>query len=251
MIDYAANAPRGHMGDPRRGAPLGRASIIPEGAIDSEIQLRRVHLDRDGYDELGAYFGIGEPVWWAATDDGSLDTTFRAADRAAALAHLRTILPAAAIQDATMTDESGRNADFAANPGFADYLATMLEDAQHSESDEACTEDREARDVGTIYTLTEETYRASLADWRRFAGENAADIAAAGELEPGEDGLRSGRRHMTPERIGSTLWLARTGSGVGFTDDGDAECLQRLDAAARALGNVDAYLGDDGDLYLG
>lgn len=164
MVNYADNAPQGYMGDWRRGAPLGRASVTPQnkpcaapglisyrcaspygwimiGATDHDdamrealrssphaerrnlqiwngveyvpatdepaatvhnsvsyspkVTLQRVRLDSGGYDPCGAYWGCGEPLYWAATDDGELDTTFRAHDRDAAKAHVRTLIPAA------------------------------------------------------------------------------------------------------------------------------------------------------------
>ena len=145
---------------------------------------------------------------------------------------------------------SARTAAAGADPAFAAYLAAMLSDAGRHEEEEARSESRETREVGSVETMPQDVYEASLADWRRFADGNAADIAAACALVPGEEGFSFADGAMTPERIGATAWLVRTGSGIGFTDDGDAECLRRLDAAAEALGQVDAYLGDDDMLHL-
>ena len=203
-------------------------------------------IDEHGYDGEGTYFGVGEPVWWAATGDGALDATFRARDEAAASAHVRTL-----VADAVVHVGSGRSADARADPAFAAYLAAMLSDAVRQEEEEARSESREAREVGTVETMPSDVYEASLADWRRFADANAAEIAAAYALVPGEEGFSFANGAMTPERIGSTAWLVRTGSGIGFTDDGDAECLRRLDDAAEALGQVDTYFGEDGMLHLG
>lgn len=152
--------------------------------------------------------------------------------------------------DSTETIEARRNADFRECPILADYLATMLQDLQYSESNEACSEGREERDCGTIYTLREPEYQKHKADCERFYRENLADIEAAGELEPGEPGLQyTQTRYMTPERVGSTFYMVRVGHGVGFCDDGDADCLQRLDDAARAFRGFDCIIGDDGEVY--
>lgn len=249
--DYATNAPQGYMGDGRRGAPLGRPSLVPEDAAGMRVQLRPIHLDEGGYDDQGTYFGVGEPVWWAATTDGSLDATLRARDEADAVAQVLTMVPSAIVDVSRTAALSGRAADLAADPGLAAYLGAILQDARDDEAEDARSEGREAGDLGTIETLPEATYQTSLADWRRFADSHAADITAAGALEPGGDGFSFANRPMTLERIGSTLWLARTGSGVGFTDDGDADCLQRLGAAAEEMGRIEPYLGDDGALHLG
>ena len=53
-------------------------------------------------------------------------------------------------------------------------------------------------------------------------------------------------------QAGHDFWLTRRGHGAGFWDrDGfdQSPALQRLDAAARAFGNLDLYLGDDGRVY--
>ena len=247
--DYAANAPQGYMGDWTRGAPLGRPSLVPQDAAGMQVRVRRVPIDEFGYDGEGTYFGFGEPVWWAATDDGALDATFRAWDVSAASAHIRSLV-ADAVVDVGGTVGSARTAAAGADPAFAAYLAAMLSDAGRHEEEEARSESRETREVGSVETMPQDVYEASLADWRRFADGNAADIAAACALVPGEEGFSFADGAMTPERIGATAWLVRTGSGIGFTDDGDAECLRRLDAAAEALGQVDAYLGDDDMLHL-
>lgn len=64
-------------------------------AASPKVTLRRVQLDSGGYDPAGAYFGIGSPLYWAATDDGALDITFRANDRDAAKRKVLAIMPGA------------------------------------------------------------------------------------------------------------------------------------------------------------
>ena len=91
----------------RYGASMGRdstrdrdlAEIIAEYHSDTvKVSLRRVPLDAGGYDEGGAYWGTGEPLW-RATDDLSnmtLDTFvlyFRAPSRGAAKAHVTSKVP--------------------------------------------------------------------------------------------------------------------------------------------------------------
>ncbi len=146
--------------------------------------------------------------------------------------------------------EKQRNADFRACPILESYLATMLEDLQHSENEEACMEEREPRDCGTIYTLREEEYQSHKADCERFYRENLADIEAAGELVPGEPGLQyTTHRYMTEDRVGSTFYMLRVGHGIAFTDDGNADYLERLNEATRAFGGFDCIIGDDGEVY--
>lgn len=86
---YKTNDPRGWGGDPRRGAALGRPGVsdAPRDAA-FKLVLRRVRIDSGGYDPNGTYFGIGRPIYWYANDEGTIDGTTRADDRA----HARRIV---------------------------------------------------------------------------------------------------------------------------------------------------------------
>lgn len=66
------------------GAPMGRHG----GTLQTErIRLFRVRLDAGGYDDGGAYWGIGAPLWCADDGDGGMQFV-RAPTRAAACAAL-------------------------------------------------------------------------------------------------------------------------------------------------------------------
>lgn len=56
----------------RYGAPMGRSE---SGYLETEmprfVRLFRVRIDRGGYDDGGAYWGIGAPLFCAIDDDGS------------------------------------------------------------------------------------------------------------------------------------------------------------------------------------
>lgn len=146
--------------------------------------------------------------------------------------------------------EKQRRADFTACPILADYIATMLQDLQLSEADEACTEEREARDSGTIYTLPDSEYARCKADCVEFMEANARWITRAIDLEPGEDGLKYGRDHFSYARIGYYFYMVRVGHGVSFTDDGDDQSLQIMNDYSRTRRIEGAYFGDDGKVYL-
>lgn len=98
MPDYKTNDPKGWCGDPTRGAALGRPSVHDED-LDSSAQiklyLRRVRLDRGGYDSNGTYFGIGEPLYWYADAEQMVDDVLRAVDRRHAKERIRKIFPKA------------------------------------------------------------------------------------------------------------------------------------------------------------
>lgn len=235
---------------PRNDSPLWIGGDRPEleeprNGLDSDDD--RVQRVRDSVlaalDMAAAeLYGVGTIL---GATDSELPELFRAIDAQAG----RMLSRAAA---AIAEREAARNAAFRACPILSAYVSTLLEDLQHSESDEACTEGREPRDSGTVYTLPDSEFEKCRASCERFAAENAEAIAAAMELEPGEPGLQyTTHRYMTADRIGSTFYMMRVGHGVAFTDDGDAPALQSLAEAARNFGYMEsAYFGDDGRVYL-
>jgi hypothetical protein len=52
------------------------------------------------------------------------------------------------------------------------------------------------------------------------------------------------------EHMGHDFWLTRNGHGAGFWDRGLGELGERLSQLARTFGECDAYVGDDGRIYL-
>ena len=73
----------------RYGAPTGRhTGPISEGLGDMWT-LRRIKLDRGGYDPGGAYWGCGQPLYWAFNEATTEETFFRARNRLAAKNHVR------------------------------------------------------------------------------------------------------------------------------------------------------------------
>lgn len=66
----------------RYGAPMGRADRIhPLPAAGERTHLARVYLDSGGYDNGGAYWGLGAPLWHAWHDDSPARCYIRAATR--------------------------------------------------------------------------------------------------------------------------------------------------------------------------
>lgn len=149
-----------------------------------------------------------------------------------------------------MMTEQERNAVFQASPMVRGFLATLLEDLQHSESDEACTEGREARDTGTIYTCPDSTFRAVVADCESFVAALARDGHGRNALDLALDYAPNG---YSLEQAGSDLYLERAGHGAGFRDRGLGRAGAWLsDGVDSAFGvaNLEAYLGDDGQAYI-
>lgn len=58
-------------------------------AVHLKFTLRRIRLDRGGYDSYGAYYGHGLPLYeFEAVNDPSISGTLRAKDRDAAKQHI-------------------------------------------------------------------------------------------------------------------------------------------------------------------
>jgi hypothetical protein len=68
----------------RYGAPMGRRTG-PDYLETSAgpLYLRRIRINSGGYDDGGAYWGTGTPLWWVADQDGNANF-FRASSRDAA-----------------------------------------------------------------------------------------------------------------------------------------------------------------------
>lgn len=70
----------------RYGAPMGRQA---DGFIETDlarfVRLYRVRLDSGGYDDGGAYWGLGEPLWCAEDEDGNRQFTRASSRNRAAL----------------------------------------------------------------------------------------------------------------------------------------------------------------------
>jgi hypothetical protein len=90
--------------------------------------------------------------------------------------------------------------------------------------------------------LAPETLARIIADCAAFQEGSAwlrAVNAAKGCAFPGED------------QAGRDFWFTRNGHGCGFWDgDWPEPHAEHLTDAARTFGYVDAYLGDDGKVYL-
>lgn len=79
------------------GAPMGRRQDgYLEVEVPRSVRLFRVRLDAGGYDDGGAYWGVGQPLWCAIDCDGARQFT-RANSRAGAALALN-IWPAALIR---------------------------------------------------------------------------------------------------------------------------------------------------------
>lgn len=79
----------------RYGAQLGRRNVLPEDhERPVKLRMRKLRLmDYGAYDEMGAYWGLGNPIYFAASEDTEIFV--RASSRDSAKQAVRAILPAA------------------------------------------------------------------------------------------------------------------------------------------------------------
>lgn len=93
----------------RYGAPMGRRGCNGDPDQAWKFCLRRIRLDDGGYDPGGAYWGIGESLYWAGAEPAEPmfpgetvksvsdleppELFFRASDRERAKAHVRDLYP--------------------------------------------------------------------------------------------------------------------------------------------------------------
>jgi hypothetical protein len=81
-----------------RGADMGRAAKPGPADLPYKFSLQRLRIDAGGYDQGGAYWGHGAPLFWAcdeSTHSAPVEVFLRAADREAVKAKIRESYPAA------------------------------------------------------------------------------------------------------------------------------------------------------------
>lgn len=85
------------------GAPMGRPGAHPGDDPHCVIRVSRVRLDAGGYDSGGAYWGHGEPLWYASGVDvfgdarSAIEDFARAPSKTAAVALWRDQWPNARV----------------------------------------------------------------------------------------------------------------------------------------------------------
>lgn len=79
----------------RYGAPMGRPTRAQGDVLPSDppMYLRRIPIDSGGYDRGGAYWGLGQPLYWACNHDADVELFFRAPNRVSAMLMVREDYP--------------------------------------------------------------------------------------------------------------------------------------------------------------
>ncbi len=79
------------------GAPMGRTETTyhADQHDPHKFSIQLIRLDNGGYDSGGAYWGIGQQLYWAYADNmpNRVEMFFRSPDRDTAKAYLRDKYP--------------------------------------------------------------------------------------------------------------------------------------------------------------
>ena len=85
-----------------------------------------------------------------------------------------------------------------------------------------------------LFDLSEEAINKAIEDCRKFQEDNAALLEGYSLSTAGHD-----------------FWLTRNGHGAGFWDgDYEKDVGDKLTVASKSFGEIDLYVGDDGELYF-
>lgn len=101
-----------------------------------------------------------------------------------------------------------------------------------------------------IVDLPVETINSAVADCAKFQASPAWQTALEADSERDDMPYASDGTGMEGQG-GHDFWLTRCGHGAGFWDgDWPQPYDDALDAVARQFGNIDPYMGDDGQVYF-
>jgi hypothetical protein len=100
----------------------------------------------------------------------------------------------------------------------------------------ASTDDNgETLDGYSLDDIAESSVKSAVEDCEAFQADNTADLTAT---------------EADDEQNGHDFWLTRNRHGAGFWDRGYGDVGKRLTEAAHAYGDANAYVSDDGYIYI-
>ena len=115
-----------------------------------------------------------------------------------------------------------------------DFTQSYIVCALWSSNDESDESGGEPLDKNYDYSdIAEESMIKIMEDCKKFQAENAKDI------------------ELYPSDAGHDFWLSRNHHGAGFfSGDWPEEVGERLQEVCRKWGEVNPYVGDDGQIYF-
>lgn len=229
-----------HSGSSRYGAQMGRSNRVGEPA---PLHLQKVRFEDDCYDAGGAYWGDPSDLWCAFSDDLATMIFVRSLHREIAAFRVRELVG----DGFPIVDELPLEQFLDAYITAALWSTT---NSRHTEWLEANRDNPDADDAEMPSEFLDGNYtRDDLApvllaqmreDCLKFLTANASLLTA--------DNLTRSADPIT--QAAHDFWLTRCGHGAGFGDGDWVDAVDdQLEAAAEAFGNVDLYVGDDGQIY--
>ena len=194
------------------GAPMGRRES-PVEDFTGPVCLQKVPMIDGDYDEGGAYWGGGTPLYCAWDDEGHA-IYFRAKDSSAA----KKKLPA-------HWEYAGKAAKSRNSLYAEEMLQQYMETALWSSTDD---DDSPLDKNYSTDDVAKETKKGMLKDCQAFYDQNRALL---------DDGWPA-------DQAGHEFWLTRNGHGSGFWDSeyGTAESREALTNACKKFGEVNLYV---------
>ena len=111
---------------------------------------------------------------------------------------------------------------------FRHYASCALWASHHDDA-----EDQHFDGLG-VDDISVETQAKMISECRSFLEDNAKDVALSGQ---------------SLSQTGHDFFLSRCGHGAGFFDRGLGQVGTRLQKAARVWGDVNLYVGEDGQVH--
>lgn len=193
----------------RRGAFMGRYSSPSDVKPEGKITLWPVYLDGQGYDDNGAYWGVGTPLWCAEDESGDYRQFARAGSYVEAQAAL-------GLSPSQLARDYGKE--------FSLFLKSYLEAVLFTETDTSEDEESEGEPLDSRYTIGDfevSSWDEAERDCRAFLSR----LLGGAPLS----------RVLTPDNMaqaGHDFWLTRNGHGSGFWDRPAATYAGQGDALA-------------------
>jgi hypothetical protein len=183
--------------------------MTPITDFSGDIYLWEVHVDSQGYDKNGKYFGVGDPLFQYSNEDGDIDAVLRAKSLKAAKAQVLAIYPKALITI----------------DGLQTFLLAYQTCALWSSIDEV-------GESSSVDDISEVTAKQMRVDCQAFLDDHAEDI--------GDHLARAGQDFwLTRNGHGAGFW----------DGDWEKEAGARMTKDAKVYGGVDLYVDEDGKVH--
>jgi len=220
-------APEGHV----YTGPRPRAREHGDrGTLYDQIKVRdRVTIvDRFGKEHTGRAVMLG-PAGWVLNMGGKHGTPAIASPE-----NVTRVAKAKAVEGKPKS-----RASEASSHKLDTFCLAYVEAALWSSTDESRPDGGDPLDKNySIKDIDSETLDAMRQDCADFQEQNEKLLAEAYDHEK-----------YDASYAGHDLWLSRNGHGAGYFDRNLGDVGERLQDAARALGNFDLYVGDDGKIH--